>query len=157
MDEIIKPLPHEWYPFLCQFQCRQFIDYSDLEREWFQIGLVKWGTPELNAKFNQLFDGDLECTLGISGEEVDLRWAEFLARSGLKPTLVFFGIYERHRIFRHIHRHFSASPTDRYIDSIVHRVFGMLFEHALGSGRVQVVDEKRVSELFRLLDEDDDA
>jgi hypothetical protein len=160
MDTITEPLPYEWFPFLCKFRCTQLInqhDYSRLEREWWQTVEVKWDEPESNAQYNQLIDGKLEDRLGISGDEADLRWAEFLARGGLKPTLVFFGIFERHRRCQGCHRHFAAPPTDRYIESVVHRVFGMLFEEALGSGRVQAIDDNRVGELYELLDENVDA
>jgi hypothetical protein len=159
MDEVTEPLPYEWYPLLCKFRCTHFInknDYSRLEREWWQIVHVKCDEPEFNTQINQLIDGTLGDRLGISGEEADLRWAEFMARAGLKPTLVFFGIFDRHRLCQDNHRHFAIPPTDLYIESVVHRVFGMLFDEALGSRRIQAIEDQ-ICGLYELLYESIDA
>jgi hypothetical protein len=162
MDEVTEPLPYEWHQMLCQIECTRINykhDYPRLEREFGDMLDEEWleKTPELAAQFDRLFYGAAERTLGISSEEADLRLADFLARNRIKPTVVFFVILDRYRFCERNHRHFAALPTDRYIESVVHRAFQLLFEEALVSGLACIIDEDRIEELRWLCDEGADA
>lgn len=163
MDTVTEPLaasrsvePYEWYQLLCRFECPHFQSNKQekrLDRESFDC-LWEFERDD-GAEFDNLYSGATERTLGISSEESDLRLAEFLARRRMKPTLVFHVIRERHRDWERFYTHDGDPVSDRYIESVVHRVFQLLFNEALCSNQARIIDEGRHDELYSILDGDD--
>ena len=163
ISEIAKTLatsrsvePFEWHQLLCRFECPHFQSDKQekrLGRESF--GLFYYFEGEDGVEYDHLYHGATERTLGISIQESDLRLAEFLARRRIKPTLVFHVIRERHRDFEQFYTHDGDPVSDRYIESVVHRVYQLLFDEALCSNRAQIIDEARHNELYSILLEDD--
>ncbi len=152
-----KVEPHEWCQLLCKLDCLQLIcekDYPRLEREWDRTS--DFG-PEFDAQFDKLFFGSAESTLGITSEDVDLRLAEFLARKMIKPSIIFFLIGERYRYCKRVDQHFTDSHNMYYINSVVRRTFQMLFDEAVVAGLAYIINEERLTELFTLVTEEDDA
>ncbi len=163
IDKSAEPLPCEWYQLMCQcydwtFSIRRD-QYRRLDGEWECVIDQEWlvNSPGVNAHYDMLRDGRVERVLGITSKETDLRLAELLARHGAKPTVIFYVIYQLHDHCEGYCTHEPDPHTRRYIKSVVHCVFGLLFEERLSAGLVHLIDKERGIELYRSLSESDYA
>jgi hypothetical protein len=117
-NDISEIQPHEWFLGLLYDTGPAHLFFSGEEKE------TGWGSFNLGptAEVSNLFHGITESTHGISGEDVDLRGGELLARDGATP-------YE------------AIPSTPQYIDGIVYRVFLKLFIEGIAEGKLKCLME----------------
>lgn len=126
-SDISEIQPHEWFLGL-------LYDTGPAHLFFCNEGKGKgWGAFNTGptAEIANLFHGITESICGISGEDVDLRGGELLARRGATPYEVTYWIYYRHEF------NLGKIPTPHYIDGIVYRVYLKLFVEGVADGKLK--------------------